>query len=188
MHFRWKRVLFTRHSTVWSIGAGSSRPGALLRTIERPDTTRLPGKAGNSLGSSLPAGANFRTPSRRSCKQYSVGLTVFNLEAAFGTLRPVSRRLEIEREIDYELQFHMELLAEENIEAGLAPEEARQAALIRFGDLKRLSEVCRETRITGAGAWRHDIAWAFRMLGKRPWLTVLAALTLSLGCGALITI
>ncbi len=113
---------------------------------------------------------------------------MFNLEAAFGTLRPVSRRIEIEREIDYELQFHIELLAEENIEAGLAPEAARRAALIRFGDLERLSEVCRETRITGAGAWRHDITWAFRMLGTRPWLTVLAALTLSLGCGALITV
>lgn len=54
---------------------------------------------------------------------------------AFGWLR-------CEQEIDSELQFHIEMCVEENVQAGMSPVEARKDALRRFGDLDRIRTEC----------------------------------------------
>ena len=55
------------------------------------------------------------------------------------------RRERIERELDAELQAYLELDVEENIRRGMAPKEARRAALARLGGVETVKEECRDT-------------------------------------------
>ena len=49
---------------------------------------------------------------------------------------------QIERDIDDELRFHLDLLTEANLQLQMSPDEARQAALGQFGDFKRIKDEC----------------------------------------------
>ena len=48
-----------------------------------------------------------------------------------------------EREIEEELQFHIEMRTRDNIAAGMSPEEAKDDALRRFGDFDHVNAECR---------------------------------------------
>lgn len=50
----------------------------------------------------------------------------------------------LEREIEDELRFHIEMRAAENERGGLPPDEAHHAALSRFGDYEQIKAACRE--------------------------------------------
>jgi hypothetical protein len=43
-------------------------------------------------------------------------------------------RSKVERDIDNELRSHLEMRIEDNIAAGMSPEEGRRDALLRFGN------------------------------------------------------
>jgi len=45
----------------------------------------------------------------------------------------VFSRVKIDREIEAELHTHIEMRTEDNVTAGMTPEQARREALIRFG-------------------------------------------------------
>jgi len=61
---------------------------------------------------------------------------------------PDSRPVDlIEREIGDELQFHLEMRAVESVRAGMSPEEAREDARRRFGDLRRIHTACRRIQL-----------------------------------------
>ena len=49
----------------------------------------------------------------------------------------------VEREVDSELAFHLDMRVRELIDQGMNPADARVAALQRFGDLDRITEACR---------------------------------------------
>jgi hypothetical protein len=46
------------------------------------------------------------------------------------------------REIDEELSFHLDLLADEYFQRSLSTEEARESALARFGNLAQITDEC----------------------------------------------
>jgi len=46
----------------------------------------------------------------------------------------------VESDLDEEVRSHLEMLAEENIQAGMSPEEARRAARIELGGVDQLKE------------------------------------------------
>ena len=48
-------------------------------------------------------------------------------------LRALFRRDRLERELDDEVRFHLEMQADDNVRAGIDPDEARRAAMRSFG-------------------------------------------------------
>ena len=59
-------------------------------------------------------------------------------------LRPRRRGDEFEHDVREELLSHIEMRTEDNVAAGMTPDEAREAALQRFGDLTRIRQACCE--------------------------------------------
>jgi hypothetical protein len=55
-------------------------------------------------------------------------------------IRSLWQRPAVKREIDEELQFHIEQRTAENIAAGMAPEEAAREARKRFGNMQSIRE------------------------------------------------
>jgi hypothetical protein len=62
------------------------------------------------------------------------------------------KRTRLERELKDELEHHIVLKTQENIEAGMSPEEARYAALRAFGGLDQKKEECRAMQTGCAGS------------------------------------
>src|SRR5713226_5924054 len=91
----------------------------------------------------------------------------------------------IERDLDSEVQSHLDMLIAENIRHGMTPAAARHAAKREFGGVEQTKEECREQRgLPLLDGWFEDVRFAIRMLGKRPGLTFVAVLTLAIGMGA----
>ena len=95
------------------------------------------------------------------------------------------RRERIERELDAELQAYLELDVEENIRRGMAPKEARRAALARLGGVEMVKEECRDVQRfrVADDLWR-DLRYGVRMVLKHPGFSATAIIVLALGIGA----
>src|SRR6266446_1270763 len=74
----------------------------------------------------------------------------------------------VDREIDDELQFHIERRIERYIQAGMTREQARRKALDRFGNFEQIRETVREIDLgTLESVWQ-DVRYAARTLAKSP--------------------
>ena len=97
----------------------------------------------------------------------------------------IFRRTGVEQELDLELQFHLEMLVEQNIAFGMAPAEARQAALRSFGPVSRVKEEVRETWLARTfETLTQDIRYGYRNIGRNRGYALIVVLTMGLGIGA----
>lgn len=95
--------------------------------------------------------------------------------------------------VDEELDFHVEMRVREHRAAGLGPEEARRAAVERFGDIDEVKAACRrieerrERTMTTRMWWdglRRDVGFALRQIRRNPGFAAVVVLTLGLALGA----
>jgi hypothetical protein len=82
-------------------------------------------------------------------------------------LRVITQKTETSREMDEELQFHIDHQIAENIAAGMTPEQARRAAFRDFGGVEVIKEECRSARgLDWLESVSQDVRYAFELLSR----------------------
>lgn len=106
----------------------------------------------------------------------------FRVRAA---LRPAS----MERQLDEEFAFHLEMETRKLTNTGMTPEEAAREATRRFGGTVRPRQMARDS--WGTGVFRDavvDVRHAVRQFRRRPVYSALGILTLGIGLAATIAL
>jgi predicted permease len=95
------------------------------------------------------------------------------------------RRRALDRQLDEELRFHLDMETEANRRRGMNARDASLAARREFGGVAHTQEMYRDRRgLPMLELFFRDLAYGFRTLRRSPGFTAIAVLSLSLGIGA----
>ena len=107
------------------------------------------------------------------------------LRALLVRLRAVFDRDRLDRELAAELESHLAMHIDDNVRAGMTPEEARRQAILKLGGVAQTEERYRDRRgLPGIENLGRDLLFGLRMMRRNPGFTAVAVLTLGLGIGA----
>ena len=94
----------------------------------------------------------------------------------------VFQRERRERELNEEFENHIALHIEDNLRAGMCPEEARRLALLKFGGIGYTKEDCHNrSGLPLLEASFYDLRYAIRCIRKSPLSALVTVATLALG-------
>src|SRR5271168_4128147 len=86
-----------------------------------------------------------------------------------------------DRELQDELESHIQMHTEDNLRSGMTPEEARRQAMIKFGGVESAKEACRVQRgLPWLENLVQDVRFGARQLRKNPGFTAVTVLPLAL--------
>src|SRR4029077_7333796 len=95
------------------------------------------------------------------------------------------RKNALDAQLDSELRFHIEKLTNDNVAAGMTPEDARRQAILEFGGREQIKEELRDVhRVSVIESTAANVKSAFRFIRKSPSFSLAVILTLALGIGA----
>jgi len=90
----------------------------------------------------------------------------------------------VDADIAEEFESHIRMQTEDNVRAGMTPDEARRAAVLKFGAVEAVKESYREQRtLAFLETLRTDCRFAVRMLLKNRRFSALAIVMLAVGIG-----
>ncbi len=98
----------------------------------------------------------------------------------FGAFSPAQS----DRELSAEIESHLQLHIDDNIKAGMSPQEARRRAVIALGGVEGTKEAYRDRRgLPALESLIRDVRYGIRALTKAPGFAIAGIVILGLGIG-----
>src|SRR5688500_6495152 len=100
-------------------------------------------------------------------------------------LSSLFRRERLERELDTELRYHIDMLTEQNVQKGMTPDAARREAQRTFGPVAGIKDDVRDNWLSRfAEVAAQDVRYGLRSLRRNPGFALVIIVTMALGVGA----
>ncbi len=107
------------------------------------------------------------------------------VRSLFLRLKNLFHKDAIDRDLDAELSSHLQLHIDDNLRAGMSPEEARRDALLKLGGLEQTKESLRDLQLLRwLDSLCRDATFGYRQLAKNKITSLAALLSLALAIGA----